>query len=71
MIHDVTNGIDLFNYKVFQSSQWKQITINAVIPINVDNGFNHADIQFLMRTPRNAVLHGSDKSTFFIKYLGS
>ena len=71
VIHDVTNGIDLFNYKVFQSSQWKQITINAVIPINVDNGFNPADIQFIMRTPNNAVLHGSDKSTFFIKYLGS
>ena len=50
---------------------WTPITINAVIPINVDNGFNHADIQLMIRTTNNAILDGSGKSTFYIKYLGA
>ena len=71
VIHDDTNGIDLFGFSLFGGFGWTPITINAVIPINVDNGFNHADIQLMIRTVNNAVLYGSGKSTFYIKYLGA
>ena len=71
VIHDDTNGIDLFVVGLNNKLGWTPITINAVIPINVDNGFNHADIQLMIRTTNNAILDGSGKSTFHIKYLGA
>ena len=71
VIHDNTNGIDLFVVGLNNKLGWTPITINAVIPINVDNGFNHADIQLMIRTTNNAILDGSGKSTFHIKYLGA
>ena len=71
VIHDDTNGIDLFVVGLNNKLGWTPITINAVIPINVDNGFNHADIQLMIRTTNNAILDGSGKSTFYIKYLGA
>ena len=70
MIHDDTNGIDLFVVGLNRKSIFTPITINAVISINVDNGFNHADIQLMIRTNDNAILDGSRYSTFYIKYLG-
>ena len=69
VIHDNTNGIDLFVVGLNNKLGWTPITINAVIPINVDNSFNHADIQLMIRTTNNAILDGSGKSTFYIKYL--
>ena len=71
VIHDNTNGIDLFVVGLNNKLGWTPITINAVIPINVDNGFNHADIELMIRTTNNAILDGSGKSTFYIKYLGN
>ena len=71
VIHDDTNGIDLFVVGLNNKLGWTPITRNAVIPINVDNGFNHADIQLMIRTTNNAILDGSGKSTFHIKYLGA
>ena len=71
MIHDNTNEIDLFVVGLNNKLGWTPITINAVIPINVDNGFNHADIQLMIRTTNNAILDGSRKNSFYIKYLGA
>ena len=71
IIHDQTNGIDLFKSNIVVSSDFEPININAVIPINVDNGFNHVDIKLYVKnnsaTPN---LDGVKNSTFFIKYLG-
>ena len=69
VIHDATNGNELFVLKLDNQSDWSPITINAIVPINVDNGFGHADIQMWITTENNAVLDGAGYSTFYIKYL--
>ena len=45
MIHDGTNGNDLFVTDIDGSTDWRPLTINAVIPINIDNGFGHVRIK--------------------------
>ena len=73
IIHDDTNGNDLFVVGVQKSSvraSIDPIIINTVIPINTDNGFNHADIKLYIKSNFGAVLEGVRSSTFFIKYVG-
>ena len=76
IIHDDTNGNDLFVTNLVTLSSWSPITINTVIPITTDNGFNHAKIKLHIknRTGRklrgdDAILKGVGYSTFYIKYL--
>ena len=69
IIHDNTNGNDLFVLNLDDQSNWTPITINAVVSINVDNGFNHADLKLYIKTNNNAILDGAGYSTFYIKYL--
>ena len=68
-IHDETNGNDLFVLDIDPQSSWTRITINAIIPITVDNGFNHSDISLKLES--TAIFDGAGYSTFYIKYLGS
>ena len=71
IIHDDTNGNDLFVTNINSGRSWIPITINTVIPITVDNGFNYARIKLYLKNTRNtnAIFHGTDNSTFYIKYL--
>ena len=49
IIHDDTNGNDLFVTNLNGSRSWMSITINTVIPITVDNGFNYARIKMYLK----------------------
>ena len=71
IIHDDTNGNDLFVINLDGNKSWTPITINKVIPITVDNGFNYARIKMYMKkkTFTNAIFDGTGNSTFYIKYL--
>ena len=71
IIYDDTNGNDLFVIHLDGSSFWTPITINTVIPITVDNGFNYARIKMYMqkKTNNEPEFDGKDNSTFYIKYL--
>ena len=70
-VHDITNGNDLFVMNLSKQSNWTPITINAIVPITVDNGFNHADIQLKFGVFDNALFNGSGYSSFYIRYLHS
>ena len=59
IIHDDTNGNDLFVISLDNQSGWAPITINAVIPITVDNGFRHAEIKLYIQATNNAILDGA------------
>ena len=67
-IYDDTNGIELFVINLDNQTQWTPITINAVVPISVDDGFNHTDIK-LELIGVNCIFDGSGYSTFYIRYL--
>ena len=76
IIHDDTNGNDLFVTNPVTLSSWSPITINTVIPITTDNGFNHAKIKLYIKNAMgkkirgdDAILEGARCSTFYIKYL--
>ena len=69
IIHDHTNGNDLFVINIDNQSNFTPITINAIVPITVDNGFNHVDIQLKFKISDNAILDGVGYSTFYIRYL--
>ena len=71
IIHDDTNRNDLFVIHLDGNSFWTPITINTVIPITVDNGFNYARIKmYMQKKPDNEPeFDGKDNSTFYIKYL--
>ena len=71
IIHDDTNGNDLFVTNLNGGRSWMPITINTVIPITVDNGFNYARIKMYLekKVSTNAIFHGTENSTFYIKYL--
>ena len=71
IIHDDINGNDLFVTNINSGRSWMLITINTVIPITVDNGFNYARIKMYLKNKRNtnSYFHGTDNSTFYIKYL--
>ena len=71
IIHDNTNGNDLFVINLDGNKSWTPITINTVIPITVDNGFNYARIKMYLKskTFTNAIFDGTGNSTFYIKYL--
>ena len=71
IIHDDINGNDLFVTNLNGGRSWMPITINTVIPITVDNGFNYARIKMYLkkRGSPNSYFHGTDNSTFYIKYL--
>ena len=71
IIHDDTNGNDLFVTNLNGNRSWTPITINTVIPITVDNGFNYARIKMYLQKKgsSNSIFHGADNSTFYIKYL--
>ena len=66
-IHDNTNGNDLFVLNLDAKSDWTPITINTIIPITVDNGFNHVDIELKLTDP--TIFDGVGYCTFYIKYL--
>ena len=72
IIHNQTDGIDLLVINLQNTGNWLPITINAIIPISVDNG--HADIKLYLKDTVGAsgstILDGYEHSTFFIKYLG-
>ena len=68
-VHDSTNGNDLFVINFDNQSNWAPITINALVNITVDNGFNHADIQLKFGVSDDAIFDGAGYSTFYIKYL--
>ena len=68
-IHDHTDGNDLFVMNLDGQSNWTPITINTIIPITVDNGFNHADIQLKFGLSDTAIFDGAGYSTFYIRYL--
>ena len=77
IIHDDTNGNNLFVTNLNDQSDWTPITINTVIPINTNNGFNHVRIKMyiIINTgdkrlrKLNGVFRGARYSTFYIKYL--
>ena len=76
IIHDDTNGNDLFVTNLVTLLSWLPITINTVIPITTDNGFNFAKIKLYIKNSRSkkirgddAILEGAGYSTFYIKYL--
>ena len=71
IIHDDINGNDLFVTNINVGRSWMSITINTVIPITVDNGFNYARIKMYLkkRGSPNSYFYGTDNSTFYIKYL--
>ena len=69
VIHDATNGNELFVIKLDNQSDWSPITINATVPINVDNSFGFVEIQMWIITKNNAILDGAGFSSFYIKYL--
>ena len=71
IIHDDTNGNDLFVTNLNGSRSWMSITINTVIPITVDNSFNYARIKMYLKkkSSPSAIFHGTENSTFYIKYL--
>ena len=69
VIHDPTNGNKLFVLKLDNQSNWSPITINAIVPINADNGFDHVEMQMWIITKDNAIFDGAGYSTFYIKYL--
>ena len=53
IIHDDTNGNDLFVINLNGNRSWTPITINTVIPITVDNGFNYARIKMYLKKKNN------------------
>ena len=73
IIHDGTNGNDLFVTDIDGSTDWRPLTINAVIPITIDNGFGHARIKMYVEKISsgsfNGKFDGAGYSTFYIKYL--
>ena len=71
IIHDDTNGNDLFVTNLNGTRSWMSITINTVIPITVDNGFNYARIKMYLKNKKNtnSIFLGTENSTFYIKYL--
>ena len=71
IIHDDTNGNDLFVTNINGTRSWMSITINTVIPITVDNGFNYARIKMYLKNKKNtnSIFLGTGNSTFYIKYL--
>ena len=71
IIHDHTNGNDLFVINIDNQSGWSPMTINSVIPINTNNGYNHDEIKLYIQTTNNAIYHGKGYSTFYIRYLHS
>ena len=68
-VHDITNENDLFVMNLSNQSNWTPITINAIVSITVDNGFNHADIQLKFGVFDDALFNGSGYSSFYIRYL--
>ena len=68
-VHDITNGNDLFVMNLSKQSNWTPITINAIVPITVNNGFKHADIQLKFGVFDDALFNGSGYSSFYIRYL--
>ena len=67
VIFDNTNGNNLFVSKLDDQSNWTPITINAIIPITVDNGYNYADLN--LKLNGTAIFDGDGYSTFYIRYL--
>ena len=70
IIHDDTNGNDLYTIYLIGNKSWTPIMINTVIPITVDNGFNYARIKmYLAKTSSSNFKFRGNPSSFFIKYL--
>ena len=76
IIHDDTNGNDLFVTNLVTLSSWSPITINTVIPSTTDNGFNHAKTNLYIKNATgkkipgdDTIIEGSRYSTFYIKFL--
>ena len=68
-VYDLTNGNDLFVINLVDQTNWTPLTINTIIPITVDNGYNHADIQVRTKYIDNILFKGSGYSSFYIRYL--
>ena len=71
IIHDQTNGNDLFGTYLNNELDWTPVTINAVIPITVDSDLNYAKIKMYIESNDNPQFDGVDNSTFYIKYLNT
>ena len=73
IIHDDTNGNDLFVVHLDNHPDWSTLAINTVIPITVDNGLNFARIKLYLKAvdDADAIFSGTRNSTFYIKYLNS
>ena len=66
-IYDDTNSINLFNLRLDNQKLWTPITINAMITIQADNGFGHADIKLYL--PDNSSFDGAGYSTLYNRCL--
>ena len=69
IIHDETNGIDLFVTKLDRQTIWIPITFNTIFPISVDDGYSHVDLKLYIKTNDGAMFDGAGYSTFYIRYL--
>ena len=72
IIHDITNGTNKFMTGVPYTDKYTQMTFNAVVNINADNGFGHSDIELYVTNivqTKDPKLDGKESSTFFIKLL--
>ena len=72
IIHDITNGTNKFMTGVPYTDKYTQMTFNAIVNINADNGFGHSDIELYVTNivqTKDPKLDGEDSSTFFIKLL--
>ena len=72
IIHDITNGTNKFMTGVPYTDKYTQMTFNAIVNINADNGFGHSDIELYVTNivqTKDPKLDGKDSSTFFIKLL--
>ena len=69
IIHDETNGIDIFVTKLNSQTIWTPITFNTIFPISADDGYSHVDLKLYIKTNDGAMFDGAGYSTFYIKYL--
>ena len=68
-IYDGTNSVELFSQYFGYQLNWTPLTINAIIPINIDDGYNEVELIMNVSPVDNAILNGGTNATFFIRYL--
>ena len=70
-IYDGTNSVELFSQYFDYQLNWTLLTINAIIPINIYDGYNEVELIMNVSPVDNAILNGGTNATFFIRYLGA